>query len=337
MHVWKEVLEFYKEKAEIQHYSFYPWLFLFARKVLGKSISVDILNIYEKTALGELSIKDFLNVINIVPKSKLKRVVDLVTDELYNEGLEHAGNHTGIISHVREIVFGMNDGLVEVLAAVAGLVGIYKSNLVAALAGLIVGISGTLSMAVGAYLSSRSQKDVALSEIKLLQLEVGAAKERLSKEINIHYKNYRNLVKSLDNIIKRLKSKNDPFHKILEKEKSSTLFKVLNKDKSIFDENRNLSPTRDAFYVGAFYMLGAVIPLLSFFFGAVIKDSVYLNLIIALIATSVAILITASLIALYTNENIIRRMVQSLALSLAAAGVTFLIGNLVSSYLNVVV
>ena len=46
--------------------------------------------------------------------------------------------------------------LVGVLAAVAGFTGAIHNNLLIAVAGTIVGLSGTISMAVGAYLSSKS-------------------------------------------------------------------------------------------------------------------------------------------------------------------------------------
>lgn len=337
MGVWKDVLKSNGKIVHENNYKFEPMLFLLGRTLFGKRMAVGMLNLYETTALAELSIQDFLNVLNIVPKKELNRVVDLVTDELYNEGFQQRGGEKGILSHIREVVFGMNDGMVEVLAAVSGLVGIYKSNFVSALSGMIIGISGTLSMAVGAYLSSMSQKDVALSQLKLLQLEISAAKERVSKELGTHYENYSNLVKNLNRMIIKLKAKNDPFHKLLEKEKSSTLFKMLNEDKSVFEESRKLSPGKDASYVGAFYLLGAIIPIVSFFVGIVIKDSVYLNLGISLLATSVAIVVTAAIIALNTNENILRRVTQSLILSLAAAGGTFFIGNIVSAYLGVTV
>ena len=62
-----------------------------------------------------------------------------------------------------------------------------------------------------------------------------------------------------------------------------------------------------------------------------------LNLLISVIAASGAIVITAAIIAVNTNENVVKRAVQSVILSLAASGATFFIGTLVSSYLHVAV
>ncbi len=330
--VWEDILRFYNKNPVQKRYSLYPNLFLLLRFFLGKSITASTLELYEASSAA-----DFLNVINIVPSQKLDGVVAAITDELYNEKLRsESQTEKGILSHVREIVFGMNDGLVEVLASVAGIVGIYKSNIVAALAGLIIGISGTLSMSVGAYLSSRSEKDVSLSESMRLQLELEAARERAAKDLGKAYKSYKNLSRDLDNLIKKLKVAGDPFYKLLEKEKSNPFFRLMGRDKAVFSSGSSV-PIKDAAYIGAFYLLGALIPLLSFFIGSVINDSVYLNLLISLLAASVAIVITAAMIAVNTNENVLKRAVQSLILSLAASGATFFIGSLVSSYLHVAV
>ncbi len=332
MSVWRGVLEYYGGTPVEKKYHLYPQLFLSTRLIFGRSMTMRLLTAYEDSSLAS-----FLNVISVVPSSKLKSVVSVITDELYNENFGQTEKEQGILSHVREIVFGMNDGLVEILASVAGIVGIYRNNLVAALAGLIVGISGTLSMAVGAYLSSTSEKDVSTSNLTRLQLELEAARERAAKDLGKAYKSYKSLSSNLDRLIQKLKTSGDPFYKLLEKERSSSIFGFLRRDKNFFDSKEKISPLKDAADVGIFYLLGAVIPLVSFFVGSAINDSVYLNLIISLVAAAVAIFITASIIAINTGESVIKRVSQSLLLSLAAAGATFLIGSIVSSYLNVVV
>ena len=61
-------------------------------------------------------------------------------------------------------MLGLNDGLVEVLAAVSGIAVIANSPLVVALSGMIIGISGTLSMAGGVYISSKSHGLISSEE-----------------------------------------------------------------------------------------------------------------------------------------------------------------------------
>lgn len=330
--VWRDVLGFYGDKPTDKKHRLYPAAFLTIRFLLGSSICTRLLNAFETASMA-----DFLNVLSMVPSVKLKGAVSVITDTLYNENFGAGKREAGMLSHIREIVFGMNDGLVEVLASVAGIVGIYKSNLVGALAGLIIGISGTLSMAVGAYLSSTSKKDVTLSGFTRLQLELEAARERAAEDLGKAYKSYKGLASEMDRLIKKLKGAGDPFYKLLERERSSSIFGFLGRVKELHASKEQINPVKDAAYVGVFYLVGAVIPITSFFIGIVINDSVFLNLIISVVAAGVAIAITAALIAMNTGESIIKRVSQSLVFSLAASGATFLIGSLVSSYLNVVI
>ncbi len=56
--------------------------------------------------------------------------------------------------NIRDIMFGMNDGLVELLGVAVGLAAALRTPIIVFIAGFIVAISGTLSMAAGAYLST---------------------------------------------------------------------------------------------------------------------------------------------------------------------------------------
>lgn len=74
----------------------------------------------------------------------------------------------GGLGYTQSIILGLNDGLVEILAVVAGLATVATSGFIVVIIGLIAGISGTLSMAGGVYLSSKSEGLVedAMKEIE---------------------------------------------------------------------------------------------------------------------------------------------------------------------------
>ena len=65
-----------------------------------------------------------------------------------------------VLSNIRDVVFGMNDGLVEIVAAVAGIGAALQTPIFVFVAGMIVAISGTLSMAGGAYMSTDYQNTI---------------------------------------------------------------------------------------------------------------------------------------------------------------------------------
>lgn len=62
---------------------------------------------------------------------------------------------------IREIVFGVEDGVVQNLTLIAGMVGGGLSSTVIVFAGAINGIAGVLSMSMGTFLSSKAERDVA--------------------------------------------------------------------------------------------------------------------------------------------------------------------------------
>ncbi|MDE1857059.1 MAG: VIT1/CCC1 transporter family protein [Candidatus Micrarchaeota archaeon] len=72
--------------------------------------------------------------------------------------------YSPILNNIRDVIFGMNDGLVEVLAATVGFAAAVQSASIVLLAGFIVAISGTLSMSGGAYLSTEYEASLAGSE-----------------------------------------------------------------------------------------------------------------------------------------------------------------------------
>ncbi len=77
-------------------------------------------------------------------------------DMLDEESLRYAGS----------VVLGLNDALVELTGALAGLTFAFQNTKVIALAGLITGISASFSMAASEYLSQKSDDDDRQSPIK---------------------------------------------------------------------------------------------------------------------------------------------------------------------------
>ena len=67
-------------------------------------------------------------------------------------------------NYVRDLILGLNDGIVSVYALVAGLVGAKFATHQVAVAGVAAAIAGALSMGLGEYLSTKSQAQYYASE-----------------------------------------------------------------------------------------------------------------------------------------------------------------------------
>lgn len=103
------------------------------------------------------------------------RLREILLDEVLHEEVfkEEASRFEAFINNIRDAMYGMSDGLVEVLAAVAGLAPVVTNPILITLAGLIVGTAGTLSMAVGgAYMSTKAQRDIRETMLSKIDIEL---------------------------------------------------------------------------------------------------------------------------------------------------------------------
>jgi VIT1/CCC1 family predicted Fe2+/Mn2+ transporter len=67
---------------------------------------------------------------------------------------------------IRNIFFGLNDGLVEILGAVSGFFGAFGDAATVLIAGSTVAVAGSLSMAAGAYVAASSEAEVRQTEVE---------------------------------------------------------------------------------------------------------------------------------------------------------------------------
>ena len=131
---------------------------LFSR-LFGIAVAIKVIEHMEGNLHGK-----FDNLIKEHPlPSDQQKIVDKVrrSEEGEEEHLEaEIVGSNPLFSNIRDVMFGMNDGLVEILGVAVGLAAALQVPILIFAAGGITAISGTLSMAAGAYLSTGYQKDI---------------------------------------------------------------------------------------------------------------------------------------------------------------------------------
>ncbi len=86
------------------------------------------------------------------------------TMDAHGEYIPHIGNTR---QYWRDIILGVNDGLVSMLLLVAGVVGGGLDSKQVLLTGVAGAVAGAISMAAGEYLATKSQDDVLEAELRL--------------------------------------------------------------------------------------------------------------------------------------------------------------------------
>ncbi len=124
------------------------WWYYFISRIFGYTFGIKLMEHGEEEAQ-----KNYSSVASIIPDAnRLQHEEDVHEEKLIamlsEERLEYAGS----------VVLGLNDALVELTGALAGLTLALQDVKLIALSGLITGIAASMSMAASEYLSTRSEK-----------------------------------------------------------------------------------------------------------------------------------------------------------------------------------
>ncbi len=123
--------------------------FFWISKILGLTFGIRLMELGEEKVQGIYSklIKSIPEAAQVLADEEKHE--DELMEMLDEEGLRYAGS----------VVLGLNDALVELTGALAGLTFAFQNSRLTALAGLITGISASFSMAASDYLSTKADED----------------------------------------------------------------------------------------------------------------------------------------------------------------------------------
>lgn len=133
---------------DVQPRWFYVWFYYLVSIAFGFTFGVKLMEQGEEAAQG-----NYAAIAKAIPEAKKyqeeeDRHEQQLIEMLDEERLQYAGS----------VVLGLNDALVELTGALAGLTLALQNGKLIALSGLITGIAASLSMAASEYLSTRSEQ-----------------------------------------------------------------------------------------------------------------------------------------------------------------------------------
>ncbi len=299
-------------------YPSYKLLFIkFIRKIFGLSLVIRIFERGEENVIREY--REFLQSGGL-EKHDSEQLHRIVIDEILHE--DYFANQlvgmSGRLESVRDVFYGMSDGLVEVLAAVAGLEPVVKTHVLVAAGGLVVGISGTLSMAIGAYMSTKAHMEIEQRQ-----------SDRVAREIDLvsHEEKVGRLKELLHDMGFKGDYTEDAARSIASEGNNATDFFVRNKLGRSRESSEN--PRKAGLQTGLFYLIGSAFPILPFaFIGGLV------GLAFSVIAVVLAQMTAATIIAISSDTSIFRKVSETVGLTIGAAAATFIIGTLLFTFLK---
>lgn len=210
---------------------------------------------------------------------------------------------------IREFVFGIQDGLISTVGLVAGMQAAGSNRFVILMAGTAAVLSGAFSMSAGAYLSSKSEKEIfdheLQKEAKFVEREPYLAQEGLLQALH---------------------------GEGLTRETSYRIVKLLHQQKSVFvatfqekvlglgsaDVN---NPVKGALVMALSFIVGGVIPVAPF-----VVLPLDVALIVAAVLTCVALFAVGMFKGRLAGQPPGRSGLEFLAIALIATGIGYGIG-----------
>jgi VIT1/CCC1 family predicted Fe2+/Mn2+ transporter len=216
-----------------------------------------------------------------------------------------------------EIVFGSEDGMVSTLGAITGIAAASQNHFFIVLSGLVIISVESISMAVGSYLSSKSEKEMSDRILKEEAHEIQSIPDIEEKELIEMYKEDGWPVELSNEMAKAARQKPDLFLK----EMAYRELRVI--------PNEGAEPFKNGLAMGVSYVIGGVIPLFPYF---LIESTVY-SIGTSIFITLVGLFALGSYTTKFTKRTWWKAGFEMFALATVAAAVGFLVGQIANRFL----
>ncbi len=245
--------------------------------------------------------------------TRLGRAVRATTDgAAVISGQHREGHRPG--NWLRDVILGGQDGLVNILGIILGVIAGGGSDTVLLAAGFAAAITESISMAAVGYTSSVSERDYYEAERARETAEIAAVPEAERQEIRDIYAAKGFTGDLLDGVVETITANRETWLA------------------TMMDEELHLQPVqsrdifRTAVVIGVATLIGHLIPLLPFLFLARTPA-----LVVAIVLSAVALFGVGAYTAVTLVGDWRRSGLKFLAIGLGAAAIGFVVGRLFSS------
>jgi vacuolar iron transporter family protein len=195
---------------------------------------------------------------------------------------------------LREFVFGMNDGLVTTLVFIMAVSAVTSSRLALIAFGEV--LAGGISMALGAYLSSRTENDILEQRIATEQEEIRSEPEEEREELRAIYHSKGLQGRLLDRVVDRLTADEEVW-----------LRSMVTDELGLVEKERP-QPRVAGALVGGSFVVGGVVPVIPLILSLPYPQ------VWAFVLTAVAVMVLGRVKAQYTMKSSIRNGLEFLGI-----------------------
>ncbi|MET0920835.1 MAG: VIT1/CCC1 transporter family protein [Acidimicrobiia bacterium] len=223
-------------------------------------------------------------------------------------------HHAGVGGMLRAAVFGVNDGLVSNFSLVMGVSGGTHDNSIVVLAGIAGLVAGAFSMASGEWISVRSQRELYENELRIESEELAAFPEEERDELELIYRAKGVTPEAAKALVATIMEKGD------------VALDTLAREELGLDPAKLGSPWVAAISSFLAFGLGALLPLIPFFFA-----SGTTAIVVSAVLSLSALFAAGATTSVFTGRHAGRAGLRMALIGAAVAVVTYGIGSLVGT------
>jgi len=239
---------------------------------------------------------------------------DLLVGELGDEEWHGSG-----IESIRNVIYGVNDGLTATLGVLAGVGGASANPRVVLIGGLSAMVASAVSMAGGAYLSSKSQREVYEGQLAREAAEIEAMPDLERAELVKIYRSKGLTPGEAKTIVARITADKKVWLETQAREE-------LGLDVATFE-----NPVREGVVAGISTLIGGVIPVVGYLGGRALAGAALSGLaalFITFILCAIFLFLIGSARSFFTGKAGVRSGLEMLAVGTAVAALTYVVGVL---------
>ena len=228
--------------------------------------------------------------------------------------------HGSGIESIRNVIYGVNDGLTATLGVLAGVGGASVDPRVVLIGGLSAMVASGVSMAGGAYLASKSQREVFEGQLAREAAEIEAMPDLERAELVKIYRSKGLTPDEAKTIVGRITADKKVWLETQAREE-------LGLDVAQFE-----NPVREGLVAGVSTLIGGAIPVLGYLIGRAVPGagaSGFGALVIAFALSAAFLFLIGSARSFFTGKGGVRSGLEMLAVGTVVASITYVVGVLV--------
>jgi VIT1/CCC1 family predicted Fe2+/Mn2+ transporter len=210
---------------------------------------------------------------------------------------------------VRDVIFGANDGLVSILALVAGVYGAITESHPILIAGIAGAVAGAISMGAGAYLSAKSEKEITEKENERKGTKRKGTPEEEKEKLVRFYQARGFKRRDAESVAEKV---------ALQVEASESY--TIGEEVGLTSEE-SWPPVKAALFTGLSFAVVSLIPILPFAFMAVNPA-----VITAAVASIACLFFVGASKAVFSRKSWLRSGFEMMAIGMLASVATYAIG-----------